>query len=243
VPVRRLQLLGLVVLALCAFWPAYHFRAYPVRGALPQYAEAAPVGFYVADTRQVPAHEIGRALLAGVRGPERGVALWDARPWYPYVLVPLWLLALLLAGRPGDPARHGRRRGVGAVLVLLATGVALLEAFYLRADYESFLPGRLGVAESLGAWFLILAMLFYRRRPDRHLGAVEAGVAAQALLAFVHLLTLPSTMARPWIGTYELGAVARAIGLNFLPAFWVGCAGMLLVALPVYLRRASGVRP
>lgn len=236
--VHRLQHLGLALLVLSAFWPAYHFRAYPARGPLPAQAEAAPVGFLVAGTRQVPAQEVGAALLAALRGPERGLALWTSRPWYPYLLVPLWLVALLLARRWGDARGDARRRRLGAGLLLISAGVAVFEAFYLRADYASFLPGWLGRAELVGAWLLILVLLFYRRRADRHLGAVEAAVAAQASLAFVHLLTLPSTMARPWVGVYDMDSVARAIWLNFPPAFWIGCVGMLLVALPVYLRRA-----
>lgn len=234
VTTRSLQFLGLALLAGCAFRPAYHFTAYPLSGHVPQQAEAAPVGFYIAGTKQVPAYEVGGALLSALRGPDRGHELWGARPWYPFLLAPLWLLALLLAGPPGDPARRRMRRVVDGALLLLAVGVAIFEACYLATDYVSLMSGALGFAEGMAAWLVILGMLFWRRRRSRHLGAVEAAVAGQALLGFVHLLTLPATMARPWVGLFDLGSVARAIWLNYLPPFWVACAGMLLIAMPVY---------
>ena len=143
-------------------------------------------------------------------------------------------------------ARFGVAVGVLLPAILATTAAsaqpqrtALFEALYLRTEYLPFAPGALGRVEGFLAWLFVLGLLLYRRPPDRRLGAVEATLAAQALLSFVHALTLPSTMARGWWGTFEAGAVLRTVWTNFPPAFWLGCSGLLLVALPVYLRRTS----
>jgi hypothetical protein len=183
----------------------------------------------------VPALRLGEALAAPADGRPRWQALWEARPWYPYALAPLWGLALL-ASAAGGPRR---RRRVARALGVLAVGIAVFEACYLRADYLSFLPGALGVLEVTLAWLLVVLLLFHRRRADRAPGGVEAALAAQALLCAAHLVTLPSTMVRPWVGTHDAAAILRSTFANFPPAFWVGVLGCLLVALPVYLRRTS----
>lgn len=244
--VRALQWLGLVTMTVSAFWPTYHFRTYPIPGletppaAVMPGAQRAITGaerFYVLGTREVPAQEFGAAVVEAARGPDRLGPAWDRRRWYPYALLPLWVLALaLVSGRGGAPGAV-RRRLVGLCLWGLTFALALFEALYLRTEYLPFAPGFLGRVEGFLAWLFVLGILLYRRPPDRRVGAVEATLAAQALLSFVHALTLPSTMARGWWGTFETGAVLATVWTNFPPAFWLGCSGMLLVALPVYLRR------
>ena len=47
-------------------------------------------------------------------------------------------------------------------------------AVYLDAEYLPLLSGTLGAVESALAWVFVAAILLYRRKGDRHLGAVEA---------------------------------------------------------------------
>jgi hypothetical protein len=221
------------VFAATAFWPTLDVCTYPRSGFAEDYARTLDFGFVATAPRQVPAdlvHDLVRAESEGVVG-----AVWRRRAWYPYVLALPWALALLLVSGVGGA---GRRRWVGAALWLLCLAVAAFEAAYLRSDYASFLPGALGRAEAAAVWLFVVFLLFYRRKADFGLGAVEATVAAQALLGFAHLATLPSSMARAWFGTYDMDCVTRAVLGNFPPAFWIGGCALLLVALPVYLRRA-----
>jgi hypothetical protein len=219
---------GVALVLGSAFWPTLDVRAYPGRTRLRMVATPGALG---AGVREVPAHELGTALVETVRGPDRVRPLWEIRRWYPWFLAPLWALALLLAGGPVG------RRLVGAFVLLLSLGIIALEATYLKAEYLAFLPGALGRAEVAGAWLVVITILLYRRRADRHLGAVEAAVGAQALLGFVHGVTLPATMFRQWLPGNDAGVVLEAILHNFTPAFWIGMAGMLIMSLPVYLRR------
>jgi hypothetical protein len=241
--VRVGQWVGLGLFAFTALLPVFHFRAYPLEGlSVPAGGvffqvdgASAGVGFHAAGEREVPTQELGAALMEAVRGPGRVAPFWERRRWYPYFLLPLWILALVLAQRVPR-----LRRTVGLSLWVLALGLAGFEAAYLRAEYAPFLTGLGGRIEGVSVWLFVLAVLFYRRPRDRRPGAVEATVASQALLGFAHALTLPSTMARGWWGAFETDAVLAAVGQNFPPAFWLGCAGLLLTALPVYLRPGRG---
>lgn len=220
--VRRLQLLGLLVVALAAFLPHHERLARPGQAPLPSRAERQE------RPAEVLASALGRDLAEGSAGRH----LWEARRWYPYVLVLLWALALGLAAW-----RPAWRTGVGTGLMLVALALAVLEACYLAVEYEPLLPHLLGPVEGLLAWALVLAVLFARRAPDRSLGAVEAHVAAQALLSWLHLLTLPATEARCWLGEHGTLAVAGAVCANFQPAFWAAVLGLLAMWLPTCLRR------
>ena len=241
---RWLQGVGLALVSLSAFWPVFHFRAYPVRGTsvpaigMVYSADTGPragMGQHAWGPREVPVQEIGAAMVESARGPSRVGPFWERRRWYPYFLLPIWVLAFLLAG---VGARS--RRMAGGALWLLTLGVALFEAVYLRAEYAPFLQGGAGRVEGVLVWLFVLTILFYRRRADRRVGAVEATIASQALLAFVHALTLPSTMARGWLRSSDAGTVLESVWLNFPAAFWLGCTGFLVVALPMYLRRRGG---
>ncbi|MDJ0522292.1 MAG: hypothetical protein QNJ90_09485 [Planctomycetota bacterium] len=227
--VRKLQWVGIVLVAASAFWPTLDVRAYPGHPPPPSGRTGAILG----GAREVPAHEIGTAVVEAVRGPERIQPLWESRRWYPWYLAPIWGLALLLA------AGRIRRRIVGGLVLLLTVGLIAFEAAYLRAEYLAFLPGWLGRLELGGAWLFIVAVLLYRRRGDRRIGAVEATCAAQALLGFVHGLTLPATMFRQWLPGNEAQEVLGAVLHNFPAPFWIGMGGLLIMSLPVYLRRRS----
>ncbi len=230
-PVRLLQFLGIVLVGVCGFFPTMRYERHPRLGTLTATYYEVSAGTYIGGTDQVPAPLLRSAVGPIFTSPPKYEALWMQRAWYPFLLVPVWLLALLLVRF---------RRIVGAALVLLSLGLVFFEAVYLRSDYAPFLPLPIGVVEGAFAWVVIVIILFWRRRADRALGAVEATVAAQALLCFAHFMTLPMTMARPWLPDYPLRDVAEAVFANFPPAFWIACGGLLLIALPVYLRRAQG---
>ncbi len=237
---RTLQWMGLACVIVSGFWPTLRVDVIPM--------PPVPAPFVLPSGREwgrseVPAEEIGTAFVEAVRGPVDAQPLWDVRRWYPWYLGPLWALALLATLGLAHVRPSRRRRIVGALLLLVTGGLIAFEAAYLRAEYMAFLPGVWGRVECMGAWLFVVALLLYRRREDRHIGAVEATVAAQALLGFVHGVTLPATMARAWLPTRGVRPVLEAVLQNFRPAFWVGMAGFLLLALPVLLRRSRGGAP
>lgn len=230
------QLAGVLLFSGAMLLPAYHLRTYPGLEHLP------PGSYLLPEAREeVPAAELLAGLVAWLEG--RGSAgLWAARRWYPFALAPLWLLALLAAGRVRRHPRPAWRRGLGLALLGVSAGVAAFEWAYLHADYVGFLGPALARAEVVLAWGFVLGLLFWRRRGAWSPAALEATVAAQALLALVHACTLPSTDARCWWDGHELGSLCRALGQNYRPAFWVGLAGLLLAALPAYLGPRPGAR-
>jgi hypothetical protein len=69
---------------------------------------------------------------------------------------------------------------------------------------------------------------------------VEGHVASQALLSLVHMVTLPTSEMRPWLGRHPLSDVLSAVFSNFHPAFWVGMGALVLVVGAVLL---SGKAP
>lgn len=231
VPVRLLQVLGLAIVLCSAFGAQFELRARP----------GLPPASSVPERQEVPAVVLGAALKAdlAVTSPTRraGSELWEARRWYPYLLVPFWALALAwVAWKPRA------RRGVGLALLVVTLGLAVLEAFYLAVEYAPLLPEVFGHAEALIAWAIVATVLLWRRAPDRSFEAVEAHVASQALLGWLHFLTLPATQARCWLDRHSVDDVACAVGTNFGAPFWWGIAGLVLLSLPVYLRPASSVR-
>jgi hypothetical protein len=176
------------------------------------------------------------AFLRTLDGEGSG-GLWDHRTWYPFLLAPFWLGGLLLVAGAGGAAR---RRGVGLALLGLSVGIAVLEAFYLGTEYLPFLTGVAGRIELVLAWVAVVAVLFLRRRGARSVSAVEATIAAQALLGVLHLLTLPSSQVRVWLSAFPLGEALAAVGTNFLPGFWIALAGLAVAALPAYVRGGQG---
>ena len=230
---RWLEGLAVVLFLGTAFFPLHVARQHPQRMA--QGVDAGTHG----TTRPppsvaVPAQDLCDAALLDLSSCGPGWRLWEVRRWYPYALAPLWLVALLLSqGR----AAARRRHRVGLGLLVLAGALVVLEACYLGTEYAPLLPDPWGRGEVVAAWLLVVTILFWRRRADRRVDAVEAHVGAQALLGLVHLLTLPSSEARGWIGAYPLGDVLGALAANFRPAFWLACLGLALAATATYLTR------
>jgi|GEM_PF-4507428 len=225
---RWAQVLGLLIFAAAAFFPGHTNLQHPSR-LLPIAREKAAA----AAQSEIPAQVLVEAVRSDLERGRPGARLWEVRRWYPFGLAPLWLAALLAV------ALWPRlRRLVGWALLSLALALAVLEAFYLGVEYAPLLPQVLGWGETLLVWVAVVLVLFVRRPTDRGVGAVEAHVAAQALLGWFHLLTLPSSEARIRWGTHSLGEMATSLTTNFRPAFWAALAGLMLAFLPVYLRRA-----
>jgi hypothetical protein len=232
---RGLLLAGLVVFLATAFAEAENTCRHPRLVALSG-TWAEPLGaLHGTACAEVPAHVLADQLGAGLARGELLDGLWQARRWYPYALAPVWIGALLLAW-----ARPGARRGIGVSLLVLAVLLAGFEAVYLGFEYVPMIA-RLGRAEVVLAWLCVVAVLFVRRRDDRRIDAVEAHVAAQALLGALHLVTLPTSQGRVWWRDYPAADVFAAVTQNFRPGFWVGLAALLLAAAAVYLRRGAEV--
>lgn len=228
----RIQLAGVLLFALSTWLPCFHLRTYPGLERLP------PGSYVMPEARvEVPAVELWGGLISLAEG-NGAASLWAARRWYPLALAPLWLLTLLWAGRIRAVERPRRRRVAGAVLLAASLAVAVFEWIYLRSDYVGFLGPGLGTLEVLLAYAVVLAVLFLRRPGAYRISMLEATVAAQALLALVHAATLPCTDVRPWWDRHDLASLCRALAENYLPAFWIGCLGLLLAALPAYALRA-----
>ena len=226
---RWAQFLGLLIFAAAAFFPGHTNLEHPSR-LLPLAREKAAA----AARSETPAHVLVEAVRSDLERGRPGVRLWEVRRWYPFGLAPLWLLALLAV------ALWPRLRAlVGWALLVLALVLALFEAFYLGVEYAPLLPQVLGWGETLLVWVGVVLVLFARRAADRATGAVEAHVAAQALLAWFHMLTLPASEARIRWGTHSLGEMVTSLTTNFRPAFWAALAGLMLAFLPVYLRRTA----
>lgn len=234
---RTGQWIGLLVLLGSAFVPTLQLRSFPTEHGVVPWRAAA----FLTTGREVPAEVLGHATLDCLDGTLDACPLWIARRWYPWYLALLWIPALLLVW--GRPSTDRRRRVIGGVLWAVSLGLLAFEGFYLYDEYLPLLPGALGRIEGVAAWLFVGALLLYRRPGHRHLGAVEATVAGQALLGFVHALTLPGTMARGWLAAYPAGTVAEAVGHNFPPAFWAGTGAMLLIALPAYLPTKGSSAP
>ena len=233
---RWFQALGVLVFLATAFLPLHGAKQHPQHLARCRALPGVTVTTALAGHESVPAREIYDAVRLDVAGSAAGCATWEVRRWYPFVLAPLWLAALLWVAGP-SAAGASRRSRAGALLLGLAVVVAILEACYLAVEYAALFPAVLGRAETVIAWFVVVGILFLRRRADRGLGAVEAHVGAQALLSLLHLLTLPSSEARAWLGSYELGDVCAAVGTNFRAGFWVACAALATAGGATYLSR------
>ena len=187
---------------------------------------------------QVPLEQLYDQLSWGHRRGGAIEAVWQARPWYPYLLLPVWLLALALCGTGPRGAR-----AAGAAVLALSVAVLALEVPYVARDFGGILPRSLHSVEVIVALVVVVAVLWYRR-PGRSLLDAEAGISAQALLSALHAFTFIGNDVRAWSAEgAALGPIVKAVFANYLPAFWVATAALLVAAAPAYLARAPRVAP
>ena len=224
-PVRALQVLGAAAFFVAGFLVVLHVTT------IPQPANGTSVDFKTFGPPRRPIPETFAAIEHSARASDPRPA-WQQRLWYPWIVAGFWLLAASWARR-GARARYQS----GAALLVLSLAILVLEAAYLYQDYDPFLPGTAGTVEGCGVFVFVVFLLLYRRPADRRVDALEATIASQAILGFAHLLTLPSTMARPWFAYSSPEAVTQAVLTNFRPPFWIACAALLLASVPVYLSR------
>jgi hypothetical protein len=215
------------------------------RCAPPPVESGSSAAFHVVvvrvDTDQgaVPWREIGGTLAAGWREGGPLQAVWKARTWYPYLLAPLWLLALLWTPRL---APAGRRR-LGVFFLVLGIAIAVLEACYIATDFQGLFVGTAGVVEDVVAWSVVAAVLFVRPGGRPLLDPVAA-VAGQALLGFLHAMTFPAYDVLTWASQRRgLAGVVEGLVFKYRPAFWLALAGLLLAAAPAYLARRRQAEP
>jgi hypothetical protein len=182
-------------------------------------------------TPQVPAVEIGHRLEEGWTRAGLLGAVWDVRPWYPFLLAPIWLAALLALPRLGAA---GRKR-LGTAFLALSVLIAVYEVFYIWHDYEGLLSGVLGPLEHLVAWAFVVAVLFVRPRgvPWHDVGAA---ISAQAFVGVLHALTFPAHDVIEWaLRGHGLGTIVEVVQGRFLPAFWFAVGALVVTAAPGYL--------
>ncbi len=221
---RILLVLGLLAFTANTFLPAYAFREgapYDEHGN--RIENERVILFGPPGPMRVPAGEIVSAIQDLSHDFTPREALWTRRPVYTHLLLPIWVIGLLIARR--------RPRLANVLLILVTLGMAVLEAFYLSSDYRSFLPGWGGRIETALTYGVVVAVLLYRRKAQRRLNAFEATIGAQALLALMHAATLPASVLREWHGAFPTnGALCEYAFAQFEPGFWIGCAGLALIA-------------
>lgn len=227
---RTLQWIGIACVAVSAALPAFGWQI--GTPGLPLALQPGPrevVLIGPPSEARTPVAEIAGGFTEWVGGGDAEDTLWSRRPIYAYALLPFWIAAILLA--------RSRRRLAGTLVWLVTTAVIVLEAAYLKSDYLPFFPQLLGNLETGIAWCVVVGLLVWRRPADRTLGAVEAGIGAQALLAFVHGLTLPATLFRDWYAESGSNTALSNALAEFRPGYWVGMAGFILIAAGGYLGR------
>jgi hypothetical protein len=232
-----LPLLGALLFLACGFFPTHHARTLPGLDRLP------PGSYVLRDaSEEIPARDLTGALARLVTTGDWS-SVWAQRKWYPFLLAPVWAFALLAVALAAPGAGTRRRRLIGGGLLALSVGLAGLEWAYLRADYVGFLGPGFATMEWMLAWLLVVGVLAYRPRGAWRLGAIEAAVASQALLAVLHLCTLPSTDLRGWMPVASVGSALGALLTNYRPAFWIGAIALCVTLLQGYARANEAPDP
>ncbi len=231
-----MRLVGILVFAATLFLPVHSCGPGPFPRAAPPSPAAHRATQPRAEDVQVPIEEIVRHGGEGFTEGGAWKAVWRVREWYPYLLLPFWLVALALAASSG---RLERAAGWGCLALTLA--LAVFETIYVTRTYVGFLPQSARAFEVGFVCLVVVAVLFLRRH--RSLLDPAATVSAQALLAFLHGLTFPGHDVRVWVDDgASLSGILGSLLHDYRPAFWLALAGLLVAAVPAYLR-ASPHRP
>ena len=231
---KSIRAIGVLLFAATAFLPVHSCgsgpSAYePHKAAAPGKGRERPVDV------QVPTREIAHDMEFGWREGGALRALWHARKWYPYLLVPFWAVALALFAWGGARAR----RAAGWGCLGLSVAIAAFEYAYISSDYVGFLPRSWARFETVVAW-LVVCTILVARRGGRSVTDAEACVSAQALLAVLHGGTFLVDDLRSWVGDgHGIGPIAHALFANYHWAYWVAMGALLLAAAPAYTRRAA----
>ncbi len=229
---RGVRLVGILAFAVTLFLPVHSCGGGP-RAREPAASRASRAS---PESVQIPIDEItqpfGRAWRKG--GPI--AALWRVRTWYPYLLIPIWLLALGLAA-----IGPRSRRAAGWMLTACAIGIAVFEWVYLDHDYGGILPIGARRFEIALAWGVVVAVLFVRRR-GRTWTEPEAHVSAQALLTLLHaLMFLVGDAITYSKNGHGVGVVLDTLRDEYRIGYWVALSSLVAIVVPG-IRRPSASR-
>ena len=220
---RGVRLVGLLVFGLTLFLPIYGCSGGPAARdpAARQTTQRAR------DPGQTPIERIVKTLGRGERGDGVVAALWRCRLWYPYLLIPLWLVVLGLSS-----IGPRTRRLAGGVLLASSIGVAALELAYIDHDWGGLLPPALRRIEVAVAWGVVVVVLFVRRGGRGWLEP-EAGVSAQALLSFLHGVMYLAGDAITYVrGGHGAGVIVETLLDDYRIGYWIALAGLLAITGP-----------
>jgi hypothetical protein len=224
---------GLLLVALAAFFPLHGCRAHP-RQYSPPYERS---GFFSNETEEshrflLELPELARRLVSPKEEESVRGAVIDCQWYGPYLLLPLWAAALA-ALRFG---RRGRLAGRALVLAGLAGGILVI-LFAVERDMSGaneWLLAGIGLAVFAWCWFGPARWSRIDPRPM---------ICAQAMALLLYALHFPVKDAWKWLPRHPAPHVARAIFENYLVGYALLVAGLALVALPGYLpRRRRGLR-
>lgn len=219
----------LAILAALAVLAAGLYPAFAYRVGTPGLERSAQPGprrvilLPIGEPAVAPLSDMREGAQAFAAGESLATTLWPRRVNYPYALALLWLIALLVA--------RGRRHGIGWLLVAVSALVLVLEWAYLHSDYQPMVFHQSAGAEAWIAWGFVTLVLVLRPHGRWHPRNVTETVGAQATLGALHMLTLPTTMVRDWIGERSIGEILEVISQNFGPGYWYGLAGMCALAV------------
>jgi hypothetical protein len=232
---RRLRWAGLALVALSLFLPVHGCRV-DIGDFEPPPAPAADGSRSVVHTTsplRVPVESIPEDFARGFAADGVRGGLREVRCWYPYSLVPFWVL--LLAGASRADAAGRRRLGV---LALAISGLLLVfEATYLWTTLGTGW-NRWGVASArplqvAGVWLVVLLVLAHRAPGRRRVEDVEATVSSQALLGALHAFSFPAwDLLRPVLDGHGPWPAFATVSCNYRWGLWVAVLGFLLVARP-----------
>ena len=243
--VPHLRRYGLLLLLLATILPYHGCRAHPSHYDLSRSREE---GYYLERPGVIPTQFMKWVIRDKVLGLPAGDTDFSGQPkslrtddyagHSIFFAVPLWILALALA-RIGGKARIAAAvlAWAGMIGSLAAIGIPVVGGDFLHLFPEPF-------REVESAAMLLAAFLLAAARP-RHrwdFADVEATVSSNALLGIGAALYWPMHCYLRWTlkEGHSWGPVMASLWENYRIGFWVGLAGLLLVAAPLYFSGARG---
>jgi hypothetical protein len=234
---RAVRALAVLVFAATAFFPVR--ACSPGPGDFEPHARGPTAQDFAGG--DVPVDRVRAEVSRGFEDGGVVGAVWGSRNWYPYLLAPLWIAALVAASS-GFPRA---RRAAGVGLLVVSVAIAALEAPFLFRDFTGVLPPAARPFELAAAYVAVCAVLFLRPA-GRGLLDPEATVSSQALLGLLHAATFPLGDAQRWLPGHTIPAIGAALATSYRPAFWVALAALAFAAACAYApsrRRAPVLSP